>query len=321
MVKELVVQHPVLVRLEEASRMLAETASVDEVKKIRNIAEAARVYAQQARLGLEAQNFAAEVKIRAERRAGELLRDMPKHPPGPDRLHRVTDHPPTLDDLGIQKVQSHRWQRLATLTDEEVSDAIQEIHGRGDEITTKALLKRAKQNGHAGGSKQEPKPQIGTYGTIVADPPWRYDNKATRGAAEDHYPTMTVEEIRVLPVADWVGANAHLYLWTTAAFLRDSFSILEAWGFDYKTYLVWVKPQMGMGNYFRKRTELILFGIRGKTPTERDDITDVIDAKRSKHSKKPEQFYELVETQSPRPYLEMFARRRRLGWETWGDEA
>lgn len=163
----------------------------------------------------------------------------------------------------------------------------------------------------------------GTYCTLVADPPWRYGNTSTRGAAEDHYPTMSIEELGKLSVEvdEWAAPDCHLYLWATNNFLREAFEVVAAWGFEYKTLLTWVKPQIGMGNYFRARTEHVLFALRGSAPTARRDISNVVEADRTQHSRKPDAFYDLVEAQSPGPYLEMFARRRRLGWDNWGNEA
>lgn len=162
----------------------------------------------------------------------------------------------------------------------------------------------------------------GRFPTIVADPPWRYGNTKTRGAAENHYETMTIEELCALGVADLAADNAHLYLWVTNSFLREGFEVMDAWGFQYKTCLTWVKPQMGLGNYFRGSTEHILFGVRGSLKTLRRDQVNWFEAARRRHSAKPDLFYEVVETCSPGPYLEMFARTARLGdWHYWGDES
>lgn len=176
----------------------------------------------------------------------------------------------------------------------------------------------------------------GKVSTIVADPPWRYGNTSTRGAAENHYTTMSIEELCALDVAPSKAAEAsHLYLWATAGHLPEAFKVMEAWGFTYKTYLVWVKPQMGMGNYFRVSTELVLFGIRGDLRTNSKSLMNWFEAKRGKHSAKPERFYSMVMESSPGPYLEMFSRCRademldgtcrcskcRLGWEVWGDQS
>jgi N6-adenosine-specific RNA methylase IME4 len=157
------------------------------------------------------------------------------------------------------------------------------------------------------------------FSTVVADPPWQYDNKATRGAAEDHYGTMDLDQLAALevPAAD----DAHLYLWTTNGFLRQAFDLLDAWDFTYKSCLTWCKPQIGMGNYFRNTTEHVLFGMRGRLPTNRNDVPTHFLADRTRHSAKPDSFMDLVESCSPGPYLEMFARRRRMGWSSWGNEA
>jgi N6-adenosine-specific RNA methylase IME4 len=160
---------------------------------------------------------------------------------------------------------------------------------------------------------------VSVFITLVIDPPWRYDNTTTRGAAEDHYPTMTVDELRKLevPAAD----DAHLYLWVTNGFLREGFDLLDVWGFTYKTCLTWVKPHMGLGNWFRSATEHVLFAVKGDLPMLRNDAVNWFSAPRERHSKKPEFFYELVESCSPGPYLEMFARSSRENWSTWGNEA
>ncbi|MBA3844355.1 MAG: methyltransferase [Actinobacteria bacterium] len=161
----------------------------------------------------------------------------------------------------------------------------------------------------------------GQYRVIVADPPWRYGNTATRGAAEDHYPTMSLDELAALEVETRSAPDAHLYLWVTNGFLREGFDLITAWGFIYKTCLTWVKPQMGMGNYFRSSTEHVLFGVRGSMPIQDRGLMNWFEASRGKHSAKPDSFYDLVEKASRGPYLEMFARRRRLGWHSWGNEA
>jgi N6-adenosine-specific RNA methylase IME4 len=184
---------------------------------------------------------------------------------------------------------------------------------------------------------REPRPVAdGQFSTIVADPPWRYGNTSTRGAAEGHYPTMTIEELCELDIAaERAADSAHLYLWSTAGHLPDAFAVMDAWGFEYKTYLVWVKPQMGMGNYFRISTEVVLFGVKGGMRTNDMGLMNWFQSKRGRHSAKPSKFYDLVMKASPGPYLEMFARcntaaelpgtcqcaRCRLGWEVWGNQA
>jgi N6-adenosine-specific RNA methylase IME4 len=173
-------------------------------------------------------------------------------------------------------------------------------------------------------------PVTGTFRVIAADPPWRYDNRATRAAAEDHYPTLSIEQLKGLDVdgrsvEECAADGCHLYLWTTNSFLREAFGILDAWGFAYKTCLTWVKPQLGIGNYFRSMTEHVLFGVRGNLRRLDGNQPNWFQAARGQHSRKPDCFYELVERVSPGPYLELFGRLDMLGpregWTVWGNEA
>jgi N6-adenosine-specific RNA methylase IME4 len=174
------------------------------------------------------------------------------------------------------------------------------------------------------------------YGAIVIDPPWTYamdkpqTGKADRKAGAGHfYPLMSHAEIAALPVSDLAAPNAHLYLWVTNPLMfeeRDGWTplrMVESWGFTYKTLITWYKTgPTGLGYYFRGRTEHALFAVRGKAPippTKREQ--NILLATNGKHSAKPESFYDLVERVSPAPRLEMFARRNRLDWHTWGNES
>lgn len=180
------------------------------------------------------------------------------------------------------------------------------------------------------------------YRTIVADPPWCYTLKpGSRFAgqnpahylariAEGNYPTMSNQQIADLDVASLAESDAHLYLWTTNPILTrqrwgkpDPVDICHAWGFQPKTILTWVKTgPLGMGSFFRGNTEHVIFAVRGRLPIPPDvREKNVFTAPRGKHSQKPEAFLDLVERVSPGPFLELFARRNRLGWDTWGDEA
>lgn len=166
-----------------------------------------------------------------------------------------------------------------------------------------------------------------SYATIVADPPWQYRDTLVglnNQGAESNYRVMDLTAIRDLPVASYMAENAHCYLWTTNPFLREAFDVLESWGFEYKTCLTWVKTGLGLGRYFRGNTEHVLFGVRGRLMLARADQPNVFESEafngqRRRHSEKPESFYDMVESVSPGPYLELFARRTRLGWDTIGD--
>lgn len=166
------------------------------------------------------------------------------------------------------------------------------------------------------------------YRTIVADPPWEVGRVLGWGATSESaplpYPTMTVEDIAALPVADFADKDAHLYVWTINAYIEDTYQIARDWGFKPVRLLTWTKtPQgMGLGGTFASTAEYILFGRRGSLKaTTRVDRSWFDWPRQQPHSKKPEAFLDLVETVSPAPRLEMFARRSRLGWDTWGNEA
>lgn len=161
------------------------------------------------------------------------------------------------------------------------------------------------------------------YRTIVADPPWHYPlGHPAREHKKHPYSTMTLGELCALPVGDWADQSSHLYLWTTNEHLRYAFSVLGAWGFTFKNVITWCKPGLGMGGTFRNSSELVLLGERGKCDLKRRDVgTWHIWPKSQENSKKPDAFLDLVESVSHGPYLEMFARRNRLGWDTWGNEA
>jgi N6-adenosine-specific RNA methylase IME4 len=160
------------------------------------------------------------------------------------------------------------------------------------------------------------------FSTIYADPPWPYSNTAARGAAENHYRTLTLEAICAEPVKELVADAAHLHLWTTNAFLREAFDVIRAWGFHYKSCLVWIKPQLGMGNYWRVSHEYLLLGVRGNLPFQIRTVRSWQLARRTIHSRKPFLFRGLIEQVSPGPYLELYGREEQpnTGWTVYGNQ-
>ena len=158
------------------------------------------------------------------------------------------------------------------------------------------------------------------FGTVYADPPWQYSNQATRSSTNNHYKTMTVDEICQLPISELTAENAHLHLWTTNAFLFQAKEVLEAWGFEYKSCFIWVKPQFGIGNYWRLSHEFLLLGVKGSIRFLDHSLKSWVEADRTKHSKKPEVVREFIEKASPGPYLELFGRSTCENWTVWGNE-
>ena len=164
--------------------------------------------------------------------------------------------------------------------------------------------------------------QKATARTIVADPPWRYRAAATKADARKHYKTMGLPELLALPVDQYADpSGVHLWLWTTNAFVEEAYRVIRAWGFSPLTLITWCKNGPGVGHYLRNNTEHCILASRGRplVPKEKPLSTWYI-WPRGPHSRKPDAFYDLVETVSPAPYLELFARYVRLGWEGWGDE-
>lgn len=171
-----------------------------------------------------------------------------------------------------------------------------------------------------------------TYRTIVADPPWPYgksgsyswrEGKPSGKARDLPYPTMSIQEIQNLKVSELAAPEAHLYVWTTQRFIRDTFGIVEAWGFTPNWILTWAKAPHGFnpGGAFGSCSEFVIFAKRGGLKPLAKVERDWWNWKRGSHSQKPEAFLDIVEEISPGPYLEMFARRNRLGWDTWGNQA
>lgn len=173
------------------------------------------------------------------------------------------------------------------------------------------------------------------YRTILADPPWRFINRTGKVAPEHHrltrYSTMATDEIGTLPVSQLAESTAHLYMWVPNALLPDGLAVMQAWGFQYKANIVWHKVRKdggsdgrGVGFYFRNVTELLLFGVRGKNArTEAPGRSQVnyMSSRKREHSRKPDEQYDLIESCSKGPYLEMFARGTRPGWSYWGNQA
>jgi N6-adenosine-specific RNA methylase IME4 len=195
----------------------------------------------------------------------------------------------------------------------------------------------SKTNGHARSAGDDLLRFVGRrrFGTVLVDPPWQFMNKTGKVAPEHkrlaRYPTMKLPEIMALPVADVVADKAHLYLWCPNALLPEGIAVLKAWGFTYKSNIVWHKVRKdggsdgrGVGFYFRNVTELILFGVRGKNartlaPGRRQ--VNLLATRKREHSRKPDEQYDIIEACSPGPFLELFARGTRKGWAMWGNQA
>lgn len=173
------------------------------------------------------------------------------------------------------------------------------------------------------------------FGTILADPPWQFENRTGKIAPEhkrlSRYGTMHLDEICGLPVGEIAADPAHLYLWVPNALLPDGLKVMDAWGFRYVSNIVWEKVRKdggpdgrGVGFYFRNVTEILLFGVRGKNARTLDpgrSQVNVIRSRKREHSRKPDEQYEIIEACSWGPRIELFSRGRRKGWDAWGDQS
>lgn len=323
--------------LASARQAIEKANTVDEVKELRDRAEAIRVYAKQAGESLVIQNECAEVKLRAERKAGELLSAAPKQDGGhAARSHRATEvAPPKLADLGVDKSQSSRWQAVARVPEPVFEAHLNETKASGNELTTIGVLRLAKtldrqdrtalkrKRTDALAAVEAPR-VLDAYTVLCADPPWRYDANATPDlrSIENHYPTMTLEDIKALPVP--AADDSVLFLWATSPKLTEALDVMAAWDFGYRTCMVWVKDRIGMGYYARQQHELLLIGKRGnlRVPDPEDRPASVITAPRVEHSTKPAEAYAAIERMYPdQPRVELFARGARPGWAVWGNQA
>jgi N6-adenosine-specific RNA methylase IME4 len=227
----------------------------------------------------------------------------------PRGLEGITGNDPGLSAPLVSPTDRKRILELAAgfKTEEREASRAQRVERVADQARASALS-----------------PDGARYPVIMADPPWRYVDEEGRGSAEDHYATMSLEEICAMPVAARATDDAVIFLWATAPLLPEAFEVLRAWGFEYRTSSVWDKERIGIGHWFRVQHEHLLVGVRGNFPTPPPAArpSSVIRARRGEHSSKPDEAYAIVEAMWPGlPRLELFARRERAGWNVWGAEA
>jgi N6-adenosine-specific RNA methylase IME4 len=319
----------------QARRELAEAKTINEAKTIADKAELARVLARKAKLGLEAQNEAAEVKIRAERLAGQLIQE------GQERGEIATSGRPSangdsvsqLADIDISRKESSRWQQEAAIPADDFEQYVEETKASGEELTSAGVRRYGASNHRRAGRIErinklaQPDLLSGLtqhYPIIYADPPWRYEHSKTDNRViENQYPTMALDDICALPVGDIATADSVLFMWATNPKLAEAMTVIDSWGYVYRTNFVWVKDKIGMGYYARQQHELLLVAARGSVPVPEPSNrrSSVVHAPRLEHSHKPTEFYQIIEAMYPEyDRLELFARSARTGWSAWGNE-
>jgi len=325
-----------LTHFNKARSELVLATKLDEVKDIRDKAEALRIYAKQSGESLEMQNQCGEIKNRADRRWGQLYSEQEKNPGGQAehkayQSQEATSSPPTLKDMGVTKSYASRCQKIAEIPEEIFEEHISQTKDkagkdRKTELTTTGLLNVANKIIKAAKIEEIKSQPVcsdeGPFDVIIIDPPWKYDNRAgdpTHRAANP-FPDMTVDEIKNIPIADKTTENSIVWLWTTNAFLHDAFHVLEAWGFTYKTLLTWEKDKMGLGDWLRGKTEHCLFAVKGKPVTELTNQTTIIHGPLREHSRKPDEFYKMVVDLCPGSRADWCSREVREGFVSIGNE-
>ena len=323
-----------LVKYEAACQAIAECATVDEAKDIHDKAAAMQAYGRQAKnRSLEVQ--AAKIRFRAERRLGELLEDTERAPAGRPSQEIGSESepikPPTLKEMGIDKKLSSRAQKLAAIPEEQfegmISDWQERVSKETERVTTNLLREGEKAQRDADLAKVELSWPEGKFQVIYADPPWRYENPPMGGSnrsIENHYPTMNLVEICALDIGLVADDNCVLFLWATAPKLSECMEVITAWGFTYRTCMVWIKDKIGMGYHARNQHEILLIAKRGEMapPEPSDRPSSVLQAPRLEHSAKPLEYYDIIERMYPKQNkLELFCRSPRDGWAVWGNQA
>ncbi len=319
-----------LANLYKARVALSEARTLSEVKKIRDLAEAARTYAKAAHLGRESQNHAAEIALLAARKAGDILKQLGRNQgQRTDRLPATvaggSEYAQALKDTGTPERTAQYWQKLATVPETTLHEYVSSVrHSEKAEVTAAGLIREHIHRLRASLKKTPITLPQGIFRVALADPPWDFNNPIAMGygAASLHYPLMSTEEICSMPLPAFAD-NAVLFLWSPPAMLVEASKVINAWGFEYKTHFVWSKLRHNFGHYNSVRHELLLIATRGSClPDSKDLINSVQTIERSEHSRKPDEFRKIIDTMYPTgPRVELFARGSLpKGWEGYGLE-
>lgn len=326
-----------LIRYDAARTALAEARRVDEVKDIRDKAVAMQEYARQAK-DSELIELATDIRLRAERKAGQLLTEMAQRgerASASSGRPEKASHPARLSDLGVSETQSSRWQKLGGMDDAAFEaraaiakrQAVSSVDASAKERAGEKKTARAKREAELGAAQYALPDK--KYGVIIADPEWRFEpwsrETGMDRAADNHYPTSSINTILERDVPSIAADDCVLFLWATAPMLPQAISVMDAWGFDYKTCLIWAKDRIGTGYWFRNKHELLLIGTRGHIPAPAPGTqwSSLISAGAGEHSAKPECFLAMIEEYFPSlPKIELNRRGpARQGWDGWGNEA
>jgi len=305
---------------QKAALMLAEADTIQKTKDLKNLALTAADWARRKGMGEEAILYAKSWALEAERKMGMMLKETERNvgsKPGKtgNKGLPVLDDKPTLSEFGITKRESSQAQQLASFPEEKFE---QIKTGKKTITAVKREVRREEIE------KNIPQKLSGKYRIFYADPPWKYGDQLTEnyGPTRFHYPSMSISELCSLSIKELAEDNAVLFLWVTSPMLAECWPVIKAWGFKYKSSFVWDKIKHNLGHYNSVRHEFLLICIKGSCLPDTSKLIDSVQSiKRTKHSKKPKEFRKIIE----RLYIignkiELFAREKIDGWDSWGNE-
>lgn len=318
----------ILAQVSRASLLLAQASTAIEAKQVADMTKAAEVFATKQK-SEEAKHHAHCIYFDALRLEGHFLKQQPKAIGGQhggrkrnDGVRRTpSNRVRTLKQHGITKNESKLAQRVYEVS-ETMPEAFRAIR-EGEKTLTEVIrqLRRAK-------AKQKVASiPFGKFRVLYADPPWKYGDSresldGTTGSSA-HYPSMTISELCHLPIEDKTAEDAVLFLWVTSPLLEECFHVIKAWGFKYKASFVWDKVKHNLGHYNSVRHEFLLLCTRGSCLPDTPKLFDSVQVieRSDRHSEKPEEFRDIIETLYPHGRkLELFARKKSKGWEVYGNE-
>jgi len=321
-----------LIRWNDISRAIAQAQDMNDLNKLRGKVEAIRILAKQSKQSLETQNRIAEFRLRIDRKRGEwLLENIVQSGNGSNqhqkkelRFHRVT-----LANVGVTKKESFILQRIAKVPEHDFEKHLERQQKEGAELTTASVLKL--ETALKFSQRKSPPLPVGKFSVIYCDIPWKYPFSHSHiKKVEEIYPTMSLDEILEMgaSIRELSAPDCVLFMWIPSAHLEKFPSVLAAWGFRYCTSWVWYKQKGNFSFYGSISHELIIIGATGSgvptfDPKTAQSVSSVQSIRKTVHSAKPKEYYDIIEKLYPRgKYLELFSRCKepRKGWTFWGDE-
>jgi N6-adenosine-specific RNA methylase IME4 len=318
-----------LVKLNFARQALMEAKTLDEIRNIRDLARAVKAYTIAKGLGVEMKNEASEIEIRAIREMGKIIQQKQEAGEvaikGEDNQYTMVvpdgnNQKQTLPEIGVTRKESSTSKNLASIPDKQFEDLLNDFIEDKKPLTKTAVLRTI--------AKDKTTDDVvvpeGTYRIVYADPPWQYSDRkeyAPQGAAENHYPTMTIHELCNMQLPK-IEDNAVLFIWVTSPLLEDAFKVINAWGFKYKASFIWDKIAHNMGHYNSVRHEILLIATKGSCLPDNQKLYDSVQSiERTEHSVKPNVFRSIIEAlYTHGSKVELFARKRYEGWDVFGNQ-